>query len=362
MTFAPRYLSRRALLPTAGTFSAIGLLLAATPPATPDPDMQAVLTAHAKLQPKPIEKLTPAQARKQPTPADAVKALLVEQGRDTAPAKLVPGVTHEDRTIKVSTGDLPVRVYTPSGTGPFPVIVYYHGGGWVIASKEGYDGGARGLSKEAKAVVVSVDYRLAPEQKFPAQYQDALATYRWALRHAGDIKGDSTRMALAGESAGGNLAVATAVGAREAGLPMPVHVLSVYPIAQSDTTTPSYVENAQAKPLNRAMMGWFFRHTVRGPADLKDPRINLIKADLKGLPAVTIVNAEIDPLLDDGRMLEQALQKAGVEVERKVYDGATHEFFGMAAVVQDAKDAQAWAGQRLRQSFNRAGKTASSGQ
>ena len=127
--------------------------------------------------------------------------------------------------------------------------------------------------------------------------------------------------------------------------------MSVYPIAQPDTTTPSYVANADAKPLNRAMMGWFARQATRTPADLKDPRIDLVKADLHGLPAVTIINAQIDPLLDDGAMLEQSLRRAGVEVERKVYAGSTHEFFGMAAVEQDAREAQSWAGERLQAAF-----------
>lgn len=332
-------------------------LIAATPLAKADPDMQAVLDALAKLGPKPIPTLTPDQARQQPTPAQAVTSLLVKQGRDTAPTELVPGVTHEDRSIQGAAGQLPARIYTPAGAGPFPVIVYYHGGGWVIADKETYDGGARGLAKNANAVVVSVDYRLAPEHKFPAQHDDALAAYRWAADNAKSIKGDPKRLALAGESAGGNLAVATAVAALDAGLTMPVHVLSVYPIAQSDTTTSSYVEHANAKPLSRAMMGWFAKHTTRTPADLKDPRISLVAADLKGLPSVTIVNAEIDPLLDDGRMLEEALRKAGVDVERKVFQGAAHEFFGMAAVVQDAKDAQKWAGERLRAALGKTSTT-----
>lgn len=342
----------------AGGFLACGALAAAHTPAKPDADMQAVLTALAKLGPKPIENLTPAQARKQPTPADAVTAVLLQQGRDTAPTALVPGITSVDRNIQGADGQIPARIYTPAGQGPFPVIVYFHGGGWVIASKEVYDGGARGLAKQANAVVISADYRLAPANKFPAQHQDALAAYRWAVKHASELKGDSTRLALAGESAGGNLAVATAVAAKKAGLPMPVHIVSVYPIAQSDTTTASYTEYAQAKPLSRAMMAWFFKHTVRTPADLTDPRLSLIKADLSGLPPVTIVNAQIDPLQDDGQMLEQALDRAGVDVTRKVYAGATHEFFGMAAVVQDAKEAQAWAGDRLKAAFTAPSKTA----
>ena len=138
--------------------------------------MQSVLDAHAALGPKPIETLDAAEARKQPTPADAVMAVLKQQGKDTSPTALVPGVTSIDKTIPGPAGQLPVRIYTPEGNGPFPVVVYFHGGGWVLADKNVYDGGARGLAKQAGAVVVSVDYRLAPEAKFPAQQEDAVAT------------------------------------------------------------------------------------------------------------------------------------------------------------------------------------------
>ena len=320
--------------------------------ATPESQQQAVLTALGGLGGKPIETLTPQEARRQPTPTSAVMAVLKQQGKDTTPTALVPGVTSADRSIAGAAGQIPARIYTPTGAGPFPVIVYYHGGGWVIGSKAVYDGGARGLAKAANAVVVSVDYRLAPEHKFPAQHDDALAAYRWAARNAAAIKGDTGRMALAGESAGGNLAVATAVAVRDdAQLPKPRHVISVYPIAQSDTTTASYTTYANAKPLNRAMMGWFAKHTTRTPADLKDPRINLVGASLKGIAPVTIINAQIDPLLDDGAQLEKALRDAGVPVERRLYDGVAHEFFGQAAVVDKAKDAQEYAGERLKAAF-----------
>jgi acetyl esterase len=322
-----------------------------TGPAAAEPEMQGVLDQLAALGGKPIETLTPQEARRQPTPTDAVKALLVQQGKDTTPTALVPGVTSVDRTIAGAAGSIPARIYTPEGAGPFPVVVYYHGGGWVIANKDVYDGGARGLAKSANAVVVSIDYRLAPEAKFPAQHDDALAAYKWALANAASIKGDPKRVALAGESAGGNLAVATTIAARDAKLQQPSAVLSVYPIAQPDTTTASYTTYAAAKPLNRPMMGWFAKHTTRTPADLQDPRINLVKANLAGLPPVTIVNAEIDPLRDDGAQLEQALKAADVPVERRLYDGVAHEFFGMAAVEGKAKDAQAYAGERLRAAF-----------
>ncbi len=223
--------------------------------------------------------------------------------------------------------------------------------GGLIANRVVYDPGARGLALQAGAVVVSVDYRLAPESKFPAQHDDAFAAYQWALANAASINGDPARVALAGESAGGNLAVATAMAARDAGIQLPVHVLSVYPIAQPDTTTPAYLENANARPLNRPAIPWFAGHTFSAPAELLDPRINLAGANLTGLPGVTIVNAEIDPLRTDGELLEQALAVAGVAVERRVFEGVTHEFFGMAAVVADAQEAQVYGGQRLAAAF-----------
>ena len=316
-----------------------------------DKDMQELLDAHASLKPKPIEKGSVADARKQPTIADAVNVMLKKQGKSTDPETLVPGVKSMDRTVDGAVGKIPARIYTPDGGGPFPVIVYFHGGGWVIGDKQVYDGGARGLAKEANAVVVSVDYRLAPENKFPASWDDALAAYKWAAANAASINGDPKKLALAGESAGGNLALATAIAARDAGMPAQ-HVLAIYPVTQSNLNTRSYNENANAKPLNRPMIKWFVDKLVKSPADLKDPRLSLVNAKLAGLPSVTLINAGIDPLLDDGALVETALKKAGVSVERKLYDGVTHEFFGAAAVVQKAKDAQAYGGQRLKQAFS----------
>ncbi len=342
---------------------AAALLLSATAAATAaaqkpvpkvDGDMQAVLDRfYSVLHPIPYNVLPPPQARREPTVADAVKVFLLDHGRDTSATALVPGVTSVDRVIQTVTVPLTVRIYTPAGhAGRLPVVVYFHGGGWVLADRNVYDGGARGLSKTSGAIVVSVDYRLGPENRFPAAHDDALASYRWVLENAASIGGDPTRVALAGESAGGNLAVATAFQARDAGLRRPTHVLSVYPIAQPDTATPAYLENANARPLNRALMKYFFANYPRSPADLLDPRINLVGADLRGLPPVTILNAEIDPLRDDGLLLERALRAAGVTVDRHVYDGVTHEFFGMAAVVEKARAAQEYGGAKLRASFS----------
>jgi len=319
-----------------------------------DADMQRVLAELAGLGGKPIESLTPEEARKQPTPADAVMSILQKQGKDTAPTALVPGVNSVDMEVGGAAGKLPARVYTPDGPGPFPVVVYFHGGGWVIADKQVYDGGARALAKQANAVVVSVDYRRAPEAKFPAAWDDALASYKWVSENAASIKGDPMRMALAGESAGGNLAVSTAIAVRDAGLRMPRHVLAVYPVAQTgDLNTKSYVDSATAKPLNKPMIGWFVDKLLAKPEDKMNPRLDIVHANLKGLPPVTIINAQIDPLREDGAMLQNALKKAGVKVERKVYTGVSHEFFGMGAVVKKAADAEKMGGQALRAAFRK---------
>ena len=317
-----------------------------------DDDMKALLDQHGELTDKHIEDLDVATARQQPTIADAVKALLAARGQSSDPATLVPGITSRDIAIPGPGGSLPARVYTPVGAGPFPLVVYFHGGGWVIADKDVYDGGARGLSREANAVVVSVDYRQAPEHKFPAAWDDALAAFRWVGENAQSLNGIPTRLALAGESAGGNLALATAIAARDTGLAyQPCHVLAVYPVTQTSLNTESYLENAIAKPLNRAMVKWFVDNLVNSEADLKDTRLQLIEADLTGLPAVTLVNADIDPLRSDGSKIEDALRKARVPVERRNFDGVTHEFFGTAAVVAKAREAQAWAGDRLLEAF-----------
>lgn len=332
------------------TATAVDTMPAAPAPmAQPNSEMKVVLDQLAALGGKPIETLTAPEARRQPTPTDAVKAILRQQGKSTAPD---PGVASVDRTIPGAAGPLPVRIYTPkSGNGPFPVVVYYHGGGWVIANKDVYDGGARALSKMAGAVVVSVDYRLGPENKFPAAHDDAYATYEWALKNAASIKGDPKRIALAGESAGGGLAVATAIMARDRNVQMPLAVISVYPIAGTDTTTSSYMENAAAKPLSRAMMSWFFEKYLNGPQDRTNPRVNLVAADLRGLPRTTIINAQIDPLRSDGEMLAQKLRAAGVQTQHRTYAGVNHEFFGMGAVLGHAVAAEQWAADALKAAF-----------
>ena len=312
-----------------------------------DADNQAVVDALTKtLRLRPYHSLDPVAARQQPTFADGVNAVLRAQGRPTTPP---PGTSEREISVAGAAGSLPATVFTPTGArGPLPVILYFHGGGWVIADRKVYAGGARGLARNAQAIVVSVDYRRAPEAAFPAQHDDALASYRWLLQNAASIGGDPQRIAFAGESAGGNLAVATAMLARDAQLPLPRHILSVYPIAGNDLNTPSYQDTANGPTLNRALMAWFFRYVPRTPADLADPRINLVGANLQGLPPVTIVAAQVDPLRSEGELLAQRLQASGVSVERREWTGVSHEFFGADAVIRKAAEAQQWAGSRLR--------------
>lgn len=316
-----------------------------------DSDMKRVLDALASLKPKPIETLSAAEARQQPTPADAVKKVLSEDGKSTAPEA---GVATKDITIPSEAGGIKARVYTPEGAeGPLPVIVYYHGGGWVIADLDTYDATPRALAKQANAIVVSSHYRQAPEHKFPAAHEDAYTAYKWVTETAADWGGDAKRVALVGESAGGNLAINTAIKARDEGIQKPVYEVLVYPVAGVDMNTESYQEEANAKPLNKAMMGWFVKNTVNGDKDKQDPRLDVIgKANLKGLPPTTIITAELDPLRSDGEKLAEKLETAGVEVDYKNYEGVAHEFFGMGAVVSDAKDAQATAAKDLKTAFS----------
>ena len=316
-----------------------------------DGDMLALLKAHEGLKPKAIEKLDVRAARANPTLTDAVQALLRQNQRSTDPAQLTPGITSVDATVQGAAGPLPARFYTPAGPGPFPVVVYFHGGGWVLADKQVYDASARAIAQQAQALVISVDYRRAPEARFPAAWDDALAAYRWTLANAANRKGDASRVALAGESAGGNLALATAIAARDAGLQKPAHVLAIYPLTQSSLNTESYLENALAQPLNRAMVQWFLDQLLEDKAQLKDWRLNLIDARLAGLPPVTLISARVDPLRSDSAKMEDALKRADVLVERRDYEGVTHEFFGAAAVVEKARNAQAFAGERLRRAF-----------
>jgi len=316
-----------------------------------EPEMAVVLEKLASLGGKPIPTLTAAEARKQPTPTDAVMAVMKENNIPMPASQ----VDTTGKTIPVSGGSIHARVYTPkSGAGPFPVIVYYHGGGWVIANLDTYDASAKGLAEQVGAVVVSVAYRQGPEHKFPTAHNDSYAAYEWTLKNAASIKGDPKRVAVVGESAGGGLAAAVSMMAKQKGAMVPVHQVLVYPIAGYNTNTESYQKYASAKPLDKPMMEWFFKQYLKSPADGKNPMIDLVNApNLNAMPATTIINAQLDPLMSDGEMLADKLKAAGVTVTQKTYNGVTHEFFGMATVLPEAKEAQALATTELKNAFNK---------
>jgi len=312
------------------------------------PEMQAVIEKLTSYGDKPIETLTAPEARKNHTPTDAVMDL-VKENNIAMPESLVDTA---GKDIDVAGGKIHLRIYTPkSGNGPFPIIVYYHGGGFVIANLDVYNASAQGLAEQVGAVVVSVAYRLAPENKFPTAHNDAFAAYEWTVKNTASIKGDSKKIAVVGESAGGNLAANVSIMARDKKVMVPVHEVLVYPIAQANMNTKSYTQYAMAKPLNKSMMTWFTEKYLKSMAQAQDPKISLVNANLKGLPSTTIITAEIDPLNEDGVMLADKLKQAGVKVDHKNYDGVTHEFFGMAIVVPEAKEAQAYAAEQLKSAF-----------
>jgi acetyl esterase len=314
----------------------------ADPAAKVDPGMAKVLAALNALGPKPIETLTPSEARKQYSATDAVKKVIKDENLTVDPHK----------GLKISNshfadmGNLRLRFYTPDNIkkdSNSPVIVYFRGGGWVIADLDTYDASASAIARKADAIVVSVDYPMAPEHKFPAAHDEAVEAYKYVVKSAKSWGGNPDRIAIVGESAGGNLAIATAIAARDLKITVPVALVAVYPVATTSMDTPSKKEQAAAKPLNTPMMAWFFDKVLNSEADKQDPRLDLVSAELKNLPPITIINAEIDPLRSDGDMLADKLKAAGNNVTHKVFDGVTHEFFGMDAVVAKAGEAQDFA-------------------
>ncbi len=314
-----------------------------------DNQMWAVVDQLTSYGNVPYGELTGFQARMEKTPTNAVMDLLVKNGVPPTP----PTVTVNHRKIPVGPSEgLVIRTYTPVGaSGPLPVIVYYHGGGWVIADLDTYEGGAVALATKANAVVVSVAYRQAPEHRYPAAHDDAFAAYKWVTQNAATVGGDASRIAIAGESAGGNMAVATAIRARDESVRMPKAIISVYPVADGDVQSASYDRYANALPLNRGGMEWFFDTYTPEWRTREYRMIDLVEANLRGLPPTTIINAQIDPLEAEGGDLARAMQAAGVDVEREVYQGVTHEFFGMGAVLEQAVAAQDLAASRLKEAF-----------
>ena len=251
-----------------------------------------------------------------------------------APGSLAEVGSVEDDTVEALGGPVRVRTYRPATEGPHPTVVFFHGGGFVIGDLETHDDHARLLCRDVDAVVVSVDYRLAPETPFPGGYDDCLAAYRWVVEHAADLGGDVTRLAVAGDSAGGNLSAAVALAARDAGSPLRAQLL-LYPsvdLVEGDGHA-SRVENATGYLLTADDMRWFGDHYLTDVADAEDPRASVLKTpDLSGVAPAVVATAEFDPLRDEGEAYADALEAAGVQVVRRRYDGLIHGFFGLGPI------------------------------
>lgn len=318
---------------------------------SPDVEMAAVLRVLINSDPKPLYELPPKLARKHPLPPTAVKILLKEYDQDTDPEEVGD---IENRSIDGPDGDIDIRIYKPTVAkveGPLPVVLYIHGGGWVIADLDVYDSSARAFCNRSHAIVVSTHYRQAPEHKFPAAHDDTYAAYEWVLANADSFGGDASRVAVAGESAGGNMAAVICLRARADGIQMPLHQVLVYPVADNDMTLPSYGEMENAVPLNPEAMRWFSKHYLEGTDGGMHPLMWLNKADLTGMPPATIINAELDPLRSEGEILAERMRQHGVNVEQKTFQGVTHEFFGMTPVLAKAREAQEMAGMALRKAL-----------
>lgn len=310
-----------------------------------DPQMKAVLDQAAAAGGKPFHQMTPVEARQAiDAMFAAFRGTAVEVGRV------------EDRRIRGAAGEIPVRIYSPAGAGPFGALIYFHGGGWVIGNIETHDATCRQLTAGAGCITISVDYRLAPEHKFPAGPEDCYAATKWAADSARSLNVDPNRLAVGGDSAGGNLAAAVALMARDRGGPRLAFQLLIYPATDCADDTPSQHEFAQVSAdylLSRADMEWFWGHYL-GPNDKTNPiACPALAKNLSNLPRAFVITAEIDPLRDEGEAYAEALRKAGVNVKLKRYNGVCHGFFSMASMIDKGRQAVADASEELRSAIGR---------
>jgi acetyl esterase len=260
----------------------------------------------------------------------------------------VPVAAVEDQLVPGPAGELPVRVYTPEGEPPFPVVVWFHGGGWVVGTLDTYDPLCRALAAAVPAVVVSVGYRLAPEHRWPAAAEDAYAATLWASRNAARLGGVQHRLAVAGDSAGGNLAAVVALGARDRGGPQVAFQLLVYPVLDATAETASWREHAEGFHLTAAGMRWYWAHYL-GQADGAAPDASPLRAAFAGrLPPALVIGAEHDILRDEGEAYATRLAEAGVAATATRYPGVVHGFFRWRAVTPVADTALEEAATALR--------------
>ena len=292
-----------------------------------DPQVKALLDQMASL-PR-LEELSVADARVQ------------VESRIAGDLPTLPVASVLNRSIPGPGGDLRLRIYTPSGKGPFPLMVFFHGSGFVLCSLDTHDGVCRNLCNAAGCVVVSVDYRLAPEHKFPAGAVDCYEATKWADAHARELNADPGRLVIAGDSAGGNMVAVTAMMIRDKGGPALRGQLMIYPVTDYfDSGHPSFTENAEGYGLTAAGMRWFWGHYLNNETEAENPLASPLRAKtLGGLPAALIITAQYDVLRDEGERYGARLAEAGVPVKVSRYDGMHHGFFSMYGIVDKAKQA-----------------------
>jgi acetyl esterase len=290
-----------------------------------DPGIEALLAQLAASGAPPLERQSVAEARRRHVETSA--ALV---------GPPVPVAEVADRTIPGPAGELGVRVFTPHGEPPFPIVVWFHGGGWVVGTLDTYDSLCRALAAAVPAVVVAVDYRLAPEHRFPAAVEDCYAATLWASRNAASLGGAQQRLAVAGDSAGGNLAAVVALGARDKGGPAVGFQLLVYPIMDAAMDTASYREKADGYYLTAAGMRWYWDHYLGGADGLRPDASPLRAASFGGLPPALVVTAEHDVLRDEGEAYAARLRDAGVVAEARRVPDVVHGFFRWRAVTPAA--------------------------
>jgi len=271
------------------------------------------------------------------TPQDARAAMTMMSALGGEPEQRA---ATEDRAIPGPGGDIPVRIYRPESQGPLPAVVYFHGGGFVIGSIETHDGVCHQLATRVPAVVVNVDYRLAPEHRFPAAVDDAWAAAQWVSSHAAELGVERDRLAVAGDSAGGNLAAVVALRARDAGGPPVAFQLLVYPATDLTRSSPSHKENGEGYLLTTDLMAWFMDHYFGPGGDLRHPDASpVFVTTLSGLPPALVITAEFDPLRDEGEDYASRMRQAGVDARVSRYDGMIHGFFGLDAIFDASRKA-----------------------
>lgn len=322
------------------------IALAAPPKA--DPDMQRLLDTWSGFGGRSLEGLTAPEARSQPLLQDAVPVLLKKLGKPSGPQSVAKVQT---RRVKGAQEDLPAVVYTPAGEGPFPVLVYFHGGNWVLGGIDDYDASARALANAAGCVVVSVGYRQAPEHPYPAAVNDAYAAFNDIVANAAEFGGDPRRVAVGGESSGANLAAVVCLMAMHNRTRMPVHQLLICPIAGASYDTPSYRRNASARPYSAAAMRWFMKQYLSKKSQAHSPYVDILSKSAVDLPPATVIVAELDPLASEGEAYHKHLLAGAVDSQLGLYKGVSADFFGTGAVVAKAKKAVAFAGKRLTKAF-----------